>query len=202
MTLARHQFSVQDAAGNVVPGAHVEVRREISGQPLAAVYSDRDGAIPLGNPFDADATGFAFFYVSGGSYQIRVYTGPSGAPTFEAPLWRYVGIGLNSESDAAGVPTQRTVTEAGDVTVSADDVDVIFIDKAIAAATTVNLPSAAARTRKIQIIDGKADANTNNIKIYPVSGQKTFGIVNNPVVIDGNGGNVVLTPRADGTGWY
>lgn len=169
MTMARHQFSVQDAAGNVVPGAHVEVRAEISGQPLAQLYGDRAGTSALGNPIDADADGFVYFYVAGGSYQIRVYTGPSGAPTFEAPLWRYVAIGLSAETDDVGVKTQRTVTAAGTVTLSDDDVDQINIKKASGAATRVVLPSSSDRIpkRSIRIVDRKYDAATNNITIVP-----------------------------------
>jgi len=107
--LARHQFTVQDEDGNAVPGAHVEVRLEVPGQPLASLFSDRTGLSAIGNPFDTDADGFAFFHVTGGAYQIRVYTGASGAPTFEAPLQRWVAIGLNSEADGIGTP------DAGDL---------------------------------------------------------------------------------------
>lgn len=204
MALAAYHFQVQDSAGNVVPGAHIEVRREVPGQPLAALYGDRLGAPgdAIGNPFDADSDGFAQFFVIGGSYQIRAYTGPSGAPTFEAPIWRYVGIGLNSESDSVTSFTSRTVTAAGAVTITADDADHVLINKTVAAATTVNLPLSASRTRAVRIVDDKGDANTNNITIVPQSGEKIFGIVDYQAIIDGNGGSLVLTPKSDGTGWY
>lgn len=99
MTMARYQFTVTDEAGNVIPEAHIEVRRERPGQPLAALKSNRAGTSALTNPFDADSEGFAYFHVSGGAFQIRAYTGPSGAPTFER-IWRYVAIGLAAETDA------------------------------------------------------------------------------------------------------
>lgn len=98
--------------------------------------------------------------------------------------------------------TQRLVTVAGAVTVVSDDSDIIVIDKTVAAATTVNLPSAAARTKAVRIQDGKGDANTNNITVVPVSGEKIYGTVDYTPIIDGNGGFVLLTPRADGTGWF
>ncbi|QUS39565.1 hypothetical protein RPMA_12500 [Tardiphaga alba] len=98
--------------------------------------------------------------------------------------------------------TQRLVVASGAVTVSADDADIVVIDKTVAAATTVNLPPAADRTKAVKIVDGKGDANTNNITIVPQSGEKVFGTVDYTPIIDGNGGQITLTPRADGTGWF
>lgn len=202
MSLAAHQFTVQDGEGNVVPGAHVEVRSELPGQPLAALYSARAGdpGDALGNPFDADADGFAQFFVTGGAYQIRVYLGPSGAPTFEAPLHRYVGIGLNSESDAAGSRAKRVVTASGAVTADPDD-EILIINKTVAAATIVNVDWSA-RTKALTVVDGKGDANTNNITIVPASGQTQYAITDYQVIIDGNGGQVTLTPLPDNTGAF
>lgn len=111
MTLARHQFTVQDADGNIVPGAHVEVRSEVPGQPLAALYSDRDGLVAVGNPVNADANGYVYFHVAGGYYQIRVYTGASGSPTTEH-FDRYVGIGLAEGTDLVGSGHQTYPTRA------------------------------------------------------------------------------------------
>jgi hypothetical protein len=202
MTLAAHQFTVTDEEGNVVPGAHIEVRSEIPGQPLAALYSDRAGASGLSNPTDTDSSGFIRFFVVGGAYQIWAYTGPSGAPTFEAPLQRYVAIGLNAEADSFSYRTQRTVTAAGGVTVDADDADIIIINKTVGAATAVTLPLAASRTKPVMIVDGKGDANTNNITISPQTGESIYAITNGTAIIDGNGGSVILTPKADGTGWF
>lgn len=201
MTLAIHQFFVQDASGNVVPGAHVEVRYEVPGQPLAALFSDRAGTIGLGNPSDADSNGYWFGYVVGGAYQIRVYTGPSGAPTTEH-FGRYVAIGLNSESDSIAQRSQRTVTAAGAVTVIGDDADDIIIAKTVGAATTVNLPLSASRTKPVKIVDGKGDANTNNITIVPQTGESIYAVTNGHAIIRGNGGSVQLTPKQDGTGWF
>lgn len=202
MTLAAHQFTVTDEAGNVVPAAHIEVRSEVPGQPLAVLYSDRAGSTPLGNPVDTDGDGFIRFFVVGGSYQIRAYTGASGSPTFHAPLQRYVAIGLNSEGDSIASFTEREVTAAGAVTVDADDADVILINKTVGAPTTVNLPLSASRTKPVEIVDAKGDANTNNITIAPQSGESIFATINHQPIIDGNGGKLKFTPKRDGTGWH
>lgn len=193
---AAHQFFVQDGEGNVVPGAHVEVRQEIPGQPLAALKADRDGSTGKTNPFDADSDGLVYFHVAGGSYQIRVYTDD------DETIYRYVGIGLNSESDSVASKTQREVTAAGAVTMTADDVDIIVINKTVGAATTFNLCSAADRTKPIMVVDGKGDAATNNITIVPESGESVYATVDYTPVIDGNGGSLTLTPKEDGSGWF
>lgn len=200
MSLAKYNRVVLDGAGEGV-AASIEVRLEVPGQPLAALYSDRAGATPLGNPFTAGSDGSFGFHVAGGSYQVRAYTGPSGDPTFEQIL-RYEGIGLNSESDSIASRTQREVTAAGGVTVSADDADIIVINKTSGAATAVTLPLAASRTKPVMIVDGKGDANTNNITISPQTGEKIYAITNGTHIIDGNGGSVILTPKGDGTGWF
>lgn len=189
-----------DGTLKVVPSAHIEVRSEIPGLPLAALKSDRDGTTPKTNPFDADADGKFSFYVTGGAYQIRAYTGSSGSPDTEDFVY-HVAVGLNAESDSIASRTKRTVTASGTVTIAADDVDDIFIEKATPAATTVMLPASAGQTKSKRIFDGKYDANTNNIKVYPATGEKMYGVVDGYALIDGNGGMVELTPREDGTGW-
>jgi hypothetical protein len=110
MPLARYQFTVVDDAGNVLPAASVEVRREVAGTPIVPLFADREGATPIGNPFAADADGFAAFHVAGGAYRITASKGGF------LRTWRYVGIGLASELDtiAAGSPFvfSATTTDA------------------------------------------------------------------------------------------
>lgn len=93
MALARHQFTVADASGNIVPSATITVYDEATAA-LAAIYSDRAGLLALGNPFTADAEGFAAFYALGGAYRIDATSG------LFSRTWRYVGIGTASERDA------------------------------------------------------------------------------------------------------
>lgn len=94
MPFARWQATITDGAGNVIPSPHIEVKREIPGAPLAVLYADRDGAMPLGNPFQVETgDGFAAFHVAGGAYKVRAY-----AAGFERE-WRFVAVGTNSERD-------------------------------------------------------------------------------------------------------
>lgn len=201
MTMARYSGVVQDQAGNIITNAKIEVRREVPGQPLAALKSDRAGATAISNPFDAETDGTFFFHVVSGAYQVRAYTGPSGSPTME-DLRRYVPIGLLAESDATTARVPLIVTAAGDVTIGASDgVDDYYIEKTVGAATNVYLPSAESRTTPLRIIDGKGDASANNITIIPESGETIFAIADYHHIIDGNGGQITLTPRPDGAGW-
>jgi hypothetical protein len=116
MALARRELTVVDDHGNIVTDASIEVRREVSGAPLAALFSDRDGLTPLGNPFSVDPdTGVAAFHVAGGAYRIRAYkTG------FER-VERYVAIGTAAETDAGLIPTSiSTGWRFDDATADAD----------------------------------------------------------------------------------
>jgi hypothetical protein len=99
--------------------------------------------------------------------------------------------------------SQRKITIAGNVTVSADDSDIIVIAKTVGAATTVTLPPAADRTKSVRIVDGKYDAATNNITILPFqeSPQVETIMGGTQYVIDSNGASITLTPLADGSGW-
>ncbi len=71
MALACWQLTITDDAGNVVPGASVRVVASPAGA-LATLKPNRDGSGTLGNPFTADADGFARFFVAQGTYDIRV----------------------------------------------------------------------------------------------------------------------------------
>lgn len=109
MALARWQSTIVDDAGNIQPGASVRVEREVPGLPLANIYSDRDGAVPLGNPFLADTEAFAAFHALGGAYRITATKGAF------SRVWRYVGIGTAGEFDlvdAEGLAVVQSV-EAG-----------------------------------------------------------------------------------------
>jgi hypothetical protein len=47
---------------------------------------------------------------------------------------------------------------------------VVEVNKTVGAATTVNLPATPTTGTNFYILDGKGDANTNNITITPASG--------------------------------
>jgi hypothetical protein len=107
MALARWQRSITDEAGTIQPLASITVRREVGGAPLASIYSDREGATPLGNPFTADAEGFAAFHVRGGAYRIDASLGGF------SRTWRYVGIGTSQEFDATDAAAVVQEVSAG-----------------------------------------------------------------------------------------
>ena len=100
MAKAPFQGYFTDVAGNVLEWPFtITVRREVSGLPIARIYSDRDGATPLSNPFTVTAAdgweeGFARFFASGGAYHI---TATKDSVSTE-PL-RYHGIGTYQEAD-------------------------------------------------------------------------------------------------------
>jgi hypothetical protein len=96
-TLARHEFQLQDAFGNILTTASVAVTREGGG--LEPLFSDRAGAVPISNPIAVnDAGGVVAFHCKGGAFQIVVTSG-----AFTRTL-RYVAIGTMSESDTPSVP--------------------------------------------------------------------------------------------------
>lgn len=109
MALARYEGVVTDEAGNVVPLATVEVRRDQAGRPVVPLFADRAGTVPIGNPVQADALGAFGFHLPGGSYWIRAYTGPQHQPTFQV-VKRYVPVGTAAERDVEDI---ATVLEAG-----------------------------------------------------------------------------------------
>lgn len=92
MALAAFNFTVTDDDGNILNGASVEVRLESTGS-LASIYSDRDGLVPLGNPYTLADGAVGIFYADGGAYKITV--------TKDAltRIRRYVGIGTGGEND-------------------------------------------------------------------------------------------------------
>lgn len=162
MTMARYDLTATDTQGNVISGASVEVRSEIPGQPLASLYSDRDGTTPTGNPLTTDSNGDAGFYCIGGYYKIEVTSG------IYSKTRRHVGIGLAQGSDiVASGHSERNVIAAGDVIVTNDDADQILINKTVGEPTRVVYPSSATTTRPARTVDRKYDAATNNITIVP-----------------------------------
>lgn len=109
VALARWQSTIQDDAGNVQKIASVEVRHERAGAPLANIYSDRDGNVPLGNPFLADSEGFAAFHALGGAYRITA------TKNGFSKTWRYVGIGNAQEQDGIASGVRLRFNEDTDV---------------------------------------------------------------------------------------
>lgn len=133
--LPRYNRTIQDHDGNVVPNATVEVRREVAGQPLAQLYSDRDGTVTIGNPITADANGFVFFHVVEGEYQVRVTAG------VEETTLRYEQVGQPALQVALGYEVDVTT---GTYTVAATDTFIV-IKRSGPTLTTITLPPVADR---------------------------------------------------------
>lgn len=100
MALNVWQRSVVNEAGNVMPLASVEVRDQVTSN-LVQLYSDYDGASPIGNPTAADADGFVRFYADTGRYRI---TATSGAVS---RVWEDEVLGL----PAVNIKHDRTAAE-------------------------------------------------------------------------------------------
>jgi hypothetical protein len=116
-------------------------------------------------------------------------TGPAAAPSCRA---------LVAGDVLAFTITQRVITAAGAVTVTATD-DQILISKSVPASTTVNLPAAWTRSaRPIVIKDFAGIAAAFAITIVP-SGDETIDGAST-LVISINRQSYTLVPIA-GTGW-
>lgn len=85
------QKTITDAEGNIVNGADVEVRDSLTNN-LATLYQDRDGLIPISNPFNAGAGGVARFYTARGFYNVTA--------TFASDSSEYVFQDIGSASAA------------------------------------------------------------------------------------------------------
>jgi hypothetical protein len=104
-TSARFQFTAVDQSGSILPGATVEVRRA-SDNVLMSLWSDRAGTVALGNPFAADAGGFAGFYINSGVYNIIITSGSL------TRTWSWVPISLVMEQ------SELTFTLPADATIN------------------------------------------------------------------------------------
>jgi hypothetical protein len=189
MALAAITRTVQDGSGNAVAGASVEIRAEIAGAPLVALYSDRAGLTPIGNPYTAPAAQFTVYLAEA---VVRIDVTASGASSTE----RYaVAI-----EDVPGEPTLQIteVTAAGPYNMTAAD-DVILINQTVGAPMTVNLLTSVGRTRPIKIVDKKGDASTNAITIDANGTETIIGQLTYPINFDF--GSVTLNPDQAG-GWY
>lgn len=96
MAYASWHTTVTDLQGNVIPNASIYVVNETTGI-APQLYADRQGLVPMGNPFTAEADGTVNLYVAGGAYRIRASFG-----AWER-TWRYVGIGTAQEVDVEGL---------------------------------------------------------------------------------------------------
>ena len=99
------QASVVDEAGNVVPGATIDVVSEVTGLPVT-LYDARTGGTNIGNPAFADVNGFIQFYTE--PTRIRV-TATGGAFTI---TWRNIQLVEPQESSTDATAGRVVTTDA------------------------------------------------------------------------------------------
>jgi hypothetical protein len=87
------------------------------------------------------------------------------------------------------------ITAAGAITVNSSQ-QIIEVDKTTGAATTVNIPAPTTANRVLYIVDGKGDANTNNITVTPSS-----GTINGAASYIMNVNREAIQIVSDGTQW-
>lgn len=162
MALARCNFAIQDEAGNIVDGASVTVRLEVSGLPLGVPYSDKEGTTPLGNPYTPGDGADAGFYAVGGYYRITATHASFGTKT-----WRDVSVGLAAGTDLGG--GENTVEEftGASGTISATTLNAI-INRSAPVTTALTLPDASTRNgRELRIVDYSQSVTDHVITLTP-----------------------------------
>lgn len=100
----------------------------------------------------------------------------------------------------AVIPPATVLAAAGPYAALPAD-QIIIVKQTVGAAMTITVDWSA-RTQPLRIVDGKGDANVNNITITPAAGQTQLATVNYSCIIDGAGGSITLTPLPDNTGAY
>lgn len=129
----RHDLSVNSAQGPALDGVDIYVCTQpavtttIPPSPLATIYSDQPGLVPIPQstaPLQTDGLGNAFFYALTGTYTIVVYDPLARIPTTVFPDQQVVSQGGGSvTSIALVVPvefsiTGSPVTSSGTLTIS------------------------------------------------------------------------------------
>ena len=146
-------------------------------------------------------------YVPTAPYVIKVKIpgeqGPEGdASTVPGPQGETGPTGATGPQGLPGdAPAILTVT-SGNVTVDADDDELIVINKTVGAATTVTLPLSADRTNRKQVTikDGKGDCDVNNITVS-CSGSDTIDGLSS-VTLNFAFQSMTIYPYPDGSGWF
>jgi len=192
MPFARFQGHALDDGGNVIENCTITVRRQTIGTPIATIYSDRDGLVPLSNPFNitTGSKGYFGFHAAGGAYQIVVTSGAF------SRTWTYVGIGLSQETDSIpGAPVREVLGSARVYYVRTDgnDANSGLVDSSGGAFLTIQkaLDVAAALDSSIYGITIFVGAGTFNTAqtLKPCDGGGT-------IAIEGAGSTTIINPPA------
>lgn len=166
MALARYQRAIQDGSGSLnllTTSLQCEVRRAgVVGTPKAVLYSDRDGTVPLGNPFSV-VGGVVAFHAAGGAYNVRVY----GAGYDETFTYEPIGTGAEVDADTLLIPgylyefETGTTAPPGDGGIRANNADLsaanrLWIHKDTIAAIDVSPRIEGLETKRILITSTNA----------------------------------------------
>lgn len=133
MGLARYERVITDAAGNVVPFAQVQVRREAAGLPLAALFTDAAATTPAGNPVTADANGKVAFHVVGyrDGYRVRAYLAGAGYEDvrYNVPIGNAAAVDTDQLGVGANTDVQvDTLADRDDYDAEAEGFSVLVSD--------------------------------------------------------------------------
>lgn len=101
------QATIQNEAGDIIPGAEITVTDEDTGLP-ATIFSTIGGAAKS-NPFFADSNGFAQFYAGSGTYRVNAEDTGTG----QSQLWRYIRFGDSASRDVGTSAGQLMEAGAG-----------------------------------------------------------------------------------------
>ena len=178
MALPIWQRTITTEAGDIVPGAEVEVVNEATGLP-ADIFSDREGNTERSNPFFATSKGFAQFYAAPGEYRITA-TGPSGSQT-----WRWnVLPGTAAAQDVEA--WRSTVTVTGNHTVESPPAYGTSIVNVNAATATITIPEGVPIGGRIHVR-----------KIHETQGAVTIQFSGSDTVTRANLSSVTLNAQDD-----
>lgn len=108
-----------------------------------------------------------------------------------AGVYRLVSIASLVTGEGTGAV--RVVTEAGDITVSANTRLLVMNRASDESPSKINLPAAVSKVGDIKIVDWKGNASAFPHDIYP-SGAETFNGAQSVWHISGNGASVALDP--------
>jgi hypothetical protein len=97
MAFAKFEKPITNDEGNLVANVTVTVRKETAGAPLAVLYSDALGTLPLTNPATF-ASGICKFYTAGSAGGLRL----DAVATGFSQTWRNEACGTGAQVDASG----------------------------------------------------------------------------------------------------
>jgi hypothetical protein len=202
MPLPRYERVAQDLAGNALGGASVEVFNAGS-TSKPTLYSDEDGNNTKSNPFTADSTGYFFFYVADGVYDVKVTYGATSVTYQNQQIFHPANRVSKSGDTMTGA-----LTLAGDPTANLHAATKQYIDSRAASkkrSMVLVVPGnpaagAAVSIRLVVPCGGTITAVKSTCRTAPSSGTYTYDILKNGSTIYTTTSNRPTRTSSDGTG--